>query len=117
MDSLPLDDPFAHAFEFDEPTQLHQLREALLVAQRRDHPCEIADRGDGGPDTAPEWLTRRGAAQIVVSARAQGLRNDLQLPMLRRQLKHGLGCNRALVECRRASVRLCRIEIAQRAIE
>src|SRR4051794_14450911 len=63
--ALPLDDPLADAFELDEPAQLHQLRDAFLVAERGDHPCEIADRRDRGPDAAPEGLAGRATAEIV----------------------------------------------------
>ena len=58
------------ALELDEPSELHELGEALFVAQRGDHAGEVADRGDRGPDSPAERLAVGGAAQVVVAAGA-----------------------------------------------
>ena len=85
-----LDAAGAGALEFDEPSELHELGKALLVAQSGDHAGEVSDRGDRGPDPAAERLAVGGAAQVVVAARPRRLRNELQLPVAGLELVHGL---------------------------
>src|SRR5439155_24031991 len=78
-EALSLDDAVADELELDKAPELHELRDALLVAERGDHAREVADGGDGGSDAAAERLPVGGAAEVVVPARAGGLGHELQL--------------------------------------
>jgi len=60
--------------------------------------AKVADRGDRGPEAAPERLGGGGAAQILVAARANRFGDDLQLAVFGLKLEHRLGADRGLVD-------------------
>lgn len=70
----------ALVFEFDQAAGGLEDLEVLLAIEGGEHARVVRKGGDGGADAAAERFATGAATEVVVTASAGGLRDDLQLP-------------------------------------
>src|SRR4051794_11796995 len=114
---LAFDDPSAAALKGREPAKLHHFRKVPLAILRRDHSGEVADRGDGRPQTASERLQVRAAPEVVIASRALGRRDDLHLTVVCHEFDYGHVRDSGIVEIELSSISALGSNLSQRHIE
>ena len=114
MASLQISIPWLYSISANWP-KIEQLGHVVLAAECCEHAGEVAEGRERRLEPFADVLVGRGAPEIFVAVRSEGLRNDRQLTLVGGQLDWLVGFGAG--ERRFASVGLARAELGQRGVE